>query len=98
MTNRITDAELSEMLVDAGRHHHTAFIDSDGVDPEWPQFYAAYIQTQLWDGLGVVPTKSELIFILLGAEEAIRKGAETGAWPDVYARWIRVFANEKSAR
>ena len=31
----------------AGRAHHQAFIETDGEDPEWPLWYASYLQAPL---------------------------------------------------
>ncbi len=92
----ISDEELSELLAEAGRHHHAAFISSDGVDVEWPLFYAAYLQTKLWDRLGVLLTRSEIIHVLVATDEAFRRNEEHGPWPPVYARRLRSFAESKA--
>lgn len=94
----ISDAELADLLSEAGRHHHAAFITSDGVDPEWPLFYAAYLQTKLWDRLGTLLTRSEIIHVLVASDEAFRNGGEHGAWPPVYARRLKAFAASKAGR
>lgn len=94
----ISDAELEELLTEAGRRHHAAFISSDGVDPEWPLFYAAYVQTRLWDRLGVLLTRSEIVHVLVAADEAFRTGEEAGAWAPVYAQRLRAFAESKAGR
>lgn len=97
MIESISDTELAEVCTEAGARHHAAFIDSDGVDPEWPLFYAAHIQTRLWDRLGVLLTRSELVHVLVGGDLAMRAGVETDEWPQVYARRLREFASRKSA-
>lgn len=94
----ITDEDLTDLLAETGRHHHAAFISSDGADAEWPLFYAAYLQTKLWDRLGVLLTRSEIIHVLVSSDEALRNGAERGPWPPVYARRLRAFAESKAAR
>ena len=94
----ISDEQLADLLMEAGRHHHAAFITSDGVDAEWPLFYAAYLQTKLWDRLGILLTRSEIVHVLVAADEAFRTGEEQGAWPPVYARRLRSFAASKAAR
>ena len=94
----ITDQELADLLVEAEQHHHQAFITSDGVDSEWPLFYASYLQTRLWDRLGVLLTRSELVHVLVSADAAFQSGAEAGPWPPVYGRRIREFAIAKAAR
>ena len=94
----MTDTELAELFVETGQRHHAAFIDSDGVDPEWPMFYAAYVQTRLWDRLGVLLTRSELVHVLVAADVALSAGTATGEWSAVYAERLRAFAESKTAR
>jgi hypothetical protein len=94
----ISDRELAGLLKETGRHHHAAFIASNGIDPEWPLFYAAYLQTKLWDRLGVLLTRSEIVHVLVAADGAFRSGEEEGEWASVYARRLRSFAESKSAR
>lgn len=96
--NTISDEELTELLAEAGRRHHEAFISSDGVDPEWPLFYAAYLQTRLWDGLGVLLTRSEIVHVLVASDEALRRGEEKGPWPPIYAQKLKSFALSKAGR
>lgn len=97
MSENVTDAALEKLLVEAGQRHHAAYIESDGADPEWPMFYAAYVQTKLWDGLGVLLTRSELVHVLVSADHDIRSGREDGDWSEVYARRLRAFSAEKAA-
>ncbi len=98
MEKNITDTELAELFVETSKRHHAAFIDSDGVDPEWPMFYAAYVQTRLWDRLGVLITRSELVYVMVDADLALLAGTATGAWPTVYADRVRAFTESKIAR
>lgn len=88
---------LAELFIEAGRRHHEAFIESDGVDPEWPLFYSAYVQTRLWDQLGVLLTRSEIVHVMVAADRALARSEETGSWPDVYAERLQRFAAEKQA-
>ena len=94
----MADTELAELFVETSKRHHTAFIDSDGVDPEWPMFYAAYVQTRLWDQLGVLLTRSELVHVMVAADAALSAGTATGAWPAAYAERVSAFAESKIAR
>ena len=95
---KMTDTALAELFVETSKRHHAAFIDSDGVDPEWPMFYAAYVQTGLWDQLVVILTRSELVHVMVAADVALSAGTATGAWPAVYAERVRAFAESKIAR
>ena len=97
MAGDITDSELIELFTEAGHRHHAAYADADGADPEWPLFYAAYVQTKLWDRLGVLLARSELVHVFVGSELAIRRGESAGEWPEVYATRLRAFTEAKAA-
>ncbi len=82
-------SDLAELLMETGHHHHQAYIEADGTDPEWALWYAGYLQTRIWDGFGSIPTRSRLVHLLLGAEEAHgAAGDDAGAWPPFYATFI----------
>ena len=85
----MTDIEdLADLLVETGHHHHQAYQDSDGVDPEWALWYAGYLQSRIWDRFGPVPTRSRLVHLLLAAEEDFGAADDPGPWPPHYARFI----------
>lgn len=84
----VTKEELGQVLTEAGHRHHQAYSRSDGVDPEWPKWYAAFIQATVWDRFGDVPTQSELIQLLVAADKAHRTTAPTDPWPPFYAEFI----------
>ena len=84
----IPAADLAGLLVETGRAHHDAYGATDGVDPEWASWYAAYLQASLGDRLGRSITRSELTYLLLLGE---RRQAETGdpaPWSEYYAQII----------
>jgi NAD(P)H-hydrate epimerase len=72
----------------SGHHRHRAFEDSDGVDPEWPLWYAAWLQAHLWDRAGQVPTRSQLVHWLLSGERDHSQTDGTTPWPEFYAALI----------
>lgn len=86
MSNSISEKELAAIFMETGKHHHEAYKASDGVEPEWALFLAGYLQTRLWDRLGRLPTRSELIHFLLEADKAFQATAkEYMEWPAFYA-------------
>lgn len=85
----ITDRELADLIMETGRHHHEAYIESDGADPDWALWYAPYLQTRLWDRLGRVPTRSELVWLLVGSDLAVQEMPADTDWPMEYARRFR---------
>ena len=89
MSDPIGEKELGELLMETGQHHHHAYETAQGVDPDWPLFYAGYLQTRLWDRLGSVPTRSELIHLLVSADRAFQAtGQEWKEWPGFYAKFF----------
>ncbi len=61
--------------METGKHHHKAYESSDGVDVGWAPFYAGKLQTRVWDRLGDVPTRIQLVHFLVNADEAFRATA-----------------------
>jgi NAD(P)H-hydrate epimerase len=84
----ITAEALAKLLKETAERHHQAFIESDGADPDWALWYAPYLQAHLWDGGGRLPTRSELVYLLVGAERAHRASGSDEPWPVMYARHL----------
>lgn len=80
--------ELAELLMQTGHHHHEAYKVSDGADPDWALWYAGYLQSKIWDKLGAVPSRSQLVYLLLSAEQHHLNTAKDKEWPPVYAEYI----------
>ncbi len=78
--------ELTDLLEATGEAHHAAFAETDGGDPEWASWYAAYLQAHLGDRLGRWLTRSELTYLLIRAEREATAGDEP--WSRAYARTI----------
>lgn len=79
---------LAALLEETGARHHRAYAESDGVDPEWPLWYAADLQARVWDAGGRLPTRSELVHLLVAAERAHRASGSAEPWSMAYARTI----------
>ncbi len=60
--------KLSEMFKDTGEAHHKAFASTNGVDPDWPIFYADYLKESLGATLHTEFTRSQLIYCLMNAD------------------------------
>jgi NAD(P)H-hydrate epimerase len=87
----ITDDELAALFVETGDRHHQAYIESDGSDPDWALWYAPYVQTKLWDRLGRLLTRSEVVYLLVGADLAVRNGSDAADWAKAYAKHFRSY-------
>lgn len=80
--------ELADLLRQTGHEHHQAYIETDGADPEWPLWYAEYLEDKLPDHIGRRPTRSEIVYLLLAAEKAHTAESTGDPWPDYYARFL----------
>lgn len=81
--------QLSELFESTGHAHHAAFIDTDGVDPEWPLWYADYLIEKLPEKIGATNlTKSELIYLLVMADRHLQTYAPGAEWPQFYAKFF----------
>ncbi len=72
--------QLSDLFRQAAQAHHKAFVRKDQ-DPEWPLWYAEYLQPRIRPYLAEPISKSNLVCWLLKTEKA-RVVAD---WPTVYA-------------
>ena len=80
--------ELADLLNETAEAHHKAFAATDGVDDEWPIWYADYLVDKMRAMLDSKFTKSELIYILVSAEKQNGLVAPGAYWPRFYANFI----------
>ena len=90
----MTSAELETLLVETGHKHHQAYAESDGADPDWALWYASFLQAQIWDGLGRLLSRSDLVYLLKLGDIEARASDDPSQWSTIYARLIREFATE----
>jgi NAD(P)H-hydrate epimerase len=81
-------AELARLLQRAGSAHHQAFAATDGADPNWPDWYGAYLVKPLSMLLGVELTSERLAKELAEVDDEHRRLAPAVAWPTYYAGWL----------
>lgn len=81
-------SELAALFQEAGHAHHDAFIDVNGEDSEWPIWYADHLFENLSAMLEVDLTKSELIYLLVGADRAFTAESPAIKWPQYYAQFF----------
>ena len=77
--------KLIELFRETGRAHHAAFAATDGADPDWPIWYAEYLQEPLGQALGVPFTKSQLIYCVMNADFEHAARSPESNWPSFYA-------------
>jgi hypothetical protein len=77
---------LIALLTEAGEAHHDAFIESDGADPEWPLWYAEYLEPRLRRLIGYTGTRSELVARLVESDRRHRADVAHQPRPPSFAR------------
>jgi len=90
----MTDAELETLLVETGHKHHEAYAESDGADPDWALWYASFLQARIWDGLGRLLSRSDIVYLLMCGDREARASDDPSQWPSIYIRLFRDFAAE----
>lgn len=84
----MSDDQISRLIAlfrEAGSAHHKAFITTNGDDPEWPIWYAEFLQPKLNGFLPTRWTKSEVVYLLLRAEKERSAITPQLSWPEFYA-------------
>jgi len=76
---------VADLFIETGHAHHTAFIATDGDDPEWPIWYAEHLQTPLSDALQTPFTKSQLVYCVMDADFEHAARDPDSDWPEFYA-------------
>lgn len=78
---------LAALLQLTAEAHHEAFLATDGVDPNWPAWYARYLlDNGIGDLLGGAPlSATDVTTLLLEAETAHHKEAPEAPWEQFYA-------------
>ena len=79
---------LVALLRESGPAHHHAYIETDGDDPDWPIWYAGYLQERLNALLGTELTKTALIVLLVELDASHRRDDPGAEWPVYYAERI----------
>jgi len=86
MSDEVTVERLARLFKQTGEAHHEAFLDTDGEDPEWPIWYAEYLEDRLAPFLAAPLTRSRMVFCLIGADDEHRAADPDAPWPEYYAR------------
>lgn len=80
------DQRVARLLRETGEAHHDAFLLTEGVDSEWPSWYAQYLQPRLKALFDEELTRSELVYHLVAASKEHEREAPDSEWSDFYAR------------
>ena len=79
------ERSIEQLLMEAAQAHHEAFLETDGVDPEWPLWYATYLAGRLPEVSKSAATRSELVFWLVRLAEEYQATDSSIPWARFYA-------------
>lgn len=77
-------SELVELLRQTARAHHSAFIETDGYDPDWPLWYAGSMSDRLNQLLGTTVPLIEVADMLFALDREQRQTAPDADWAVYY--------------
>ena len=98
MTDAQLQSALSRLFKDTAQAHHVAFSASDGVDPDWPIWYADHLKEPLERLIETPFYKSQLIYCLMNANFEHVARAPEKHWTDFYAEeFIEHYAPSDTA-
>lgn len=80
--------QITALMREAGGAHHRAFLRTNGEDPEWPAWYAAYLAEPLGALLGRPLEAEELAADLEAVDREHRDRGRGVDWPSYYADWF----------
>lgn len=81
--------DLADLFMATGGAHHTAFIETDGVDPEWAEWYANHLVARLREDYGFSGTDGELAAWLRATDDAHQAAGGEVPWSSFYAAAFR---------
>ena len=93
MRNAEYESQLTELFTETAKAHHEAFAATDGNDPEWPIWYAEYLQEAISEILQNRFLKSNLIYCMMNADFEYTARETDDPWQKFYSdHFIEHFA------
>lgn len=86
--NYILIDKLADLLNETAEAHHKAFAVTEGIDPDWPIWYADYLFDKMRQILKAKFTKSELVYLLVVADKEMGSVVPSAYWPRFYAKYF----------
>ena len=85
-----TQAQIAELLHEAGETHHRVYRITDGVDADWASWYADWLVSlsELPQLLGSAPVRSHLVHALVELDRTYTAEPRGERWEDFYARGL----------
>lgn len=80
---------LAKLFHQTAEDHHVAYKATDGVDPDWPIWYAGHLLEQSFANLLQAKLlKSDLIYLLVLADKMQQLTAPGASWERWYAEFF----------
>lgn len=79
---------LARLFRDAGAAHHAAYAATNGDDPDWPDWYAAWLAAPMAELLGSALPTAALAAELRAVDAEHHRAPPGTAWPEYYAEWF----------
>jgi len=79
---------LEALMRSAGPAHHDSHVEKDANDQRWATWYAEYLQQPICDLIGKSITRTDLVRLLLGAENERQWIDPHADWPSYYADYL----------
>lgn len=77
--------DIAELLTQTAEAHHKAFEATDGVDPDWPVWYAEFAKDAFAEKFGIKFSESRLIYCLMNAATEHQARSPESDWAIFYA-------------
>ena len=78
--------DLEQLLTETGQAHHQAA--TDGQDPDWAKWYAAYLCRRVDEMLGIDLDMADIAALLTSAEAERGKHFPDAEWQPFYAEYL----------
>ncbi len=85
MEKRELKKELVELLVATGQTHHKAFIETDGVDPDWAVWYGDFLKKKFDELFDSNLESCEIAAELIDLDTEFNIKPRTKHWTEFYA-------------
>jgi hypothetical protein len=80
---------IAALLHQTAEDHHVAYKETDGVDPDWPIWYAGHLLENGFDALlDAKLLKSDLIYLLVLVAKQQMSEAPGAHWENYYANFF----------
>jgi hypothetical protein len=91
-------SQLEALFQEAGQKHHEAFAETDGYDPEWATWYAAYVVNRLPPIMDADLSELELAGLFQYLSKKQPDEAPGTPWARFYAKYLIEWYGSQSLR